>query len=251
EFGDGRELNAWGGQSRATTRVLEMLHYRGFLRVARRQAGIRVYEAAPVPRELLAPEERIRRLALLTARLFTPLPEASLRAILSHLRHSAPALTERRTIVSRLLTTGDLERGDVDGVAYVWTQGMGPVAKTDVPRTVRFLAPFDPVVWDRRRFEHLWGWPYRFEAYTPAARRQFGYYALPLLWADRVIGWANVSAAGGQLDVELGFINQRPRDRAFTRALDAEVERMRRFLGLAAGPVLARPVERSACAPAI
>ena len=60
------------------------------------------------------------------------------------------------------------------------------------PDTVRLLAPFDPVVWDRRRFELLWGWAYRFEAYTPAAKRKLGYYALPLLWRDRVIGWGNL-----------------------------------------------------------
>ena len=53
--------------------------------------------------------------------------------------------------------------------------------------------PFDPIVWDRRRFEHLWGWAYRFEAYTPEAKRQFGYYAMPLLWGDRVIGWVNLA----------------------------------------------------------
>ena len=51
---------------------------------------------------------------------------------------------------------------------------------------VRLLAPFDPVVWDRRRFELFWGWDYRFEAYTPPAKRRFGYYALPLLWRDDV-----------------------------------------------------------------
>ena len=50
---------------------------------------------------------------------------------------------------------------------------------------MRLLAPFDPVVWDRRRFEMFWGWAYRFEAYTPAAKRQLGYYALPLLWRDQ------------------------------------------------------------------
>ena len=38
---------------------------------------------------------------------------------------------------------------------------------------VRFLAPFDPVVWDRYRFEHLWGWAYRFEAYTPPAKEKW------------------------------------------------------------------------------
>jgi hypothetical protein len=50
---------------------------------------------------------------------------------------------------------------------------------------------------ERRRFEHLWGWSYRFEAYTPAGRRVRGYYAMSLLWGDRVIGWANVSVASG------------------------------------------------------
>ena len=70
---------------------------------------------------------------------------------------------------------------------------------------MRLLAPFDPVVWDRRRFELFWGWAYRFEAYTPAPKRKLGYYALPLLWRDRVIGWANVgrarraAGAGGRL----------------------------------------------------
>ena len=64
---------------------------------------------------------------------------------------------------------------------------------------VRLLAPFDPVVWDRRRFELLWGWAYRFEAYTPAEKRKRGYYALPLLWRDRVIGWGNISAIDGHV----------------------------------------------------
>jgi uncharacterized protein YcaQ len=102
----------------------------------------------------------------------------------------------------------------------------------EVPDEVRLIAPFDPVVWDRRRFEMLWRWEYRFEAYTPAPERRFGYYALPLLWRDRAIGWANLSTRGGSLEVECGYVKgARPRDRAFARELEAEVERLRRFLG--------------------
>ena len=56
----------------------------------------------------------------------------------------------------------------------------------EAPRQVRFLAPFDPVVWDRARFEHLWGWAYRFEAYTPVKKRVRGYYAMPMLWGDQI-----------------------------------------------------------------
>ncbi len=74
---------------------------------------------------------------------------------------------------------------------------------------VRLLAPFDPVVWDRRRFEMLWGWPYRFEAYTPVTRRKLGYYALPLLWRDRVIGWGNVSVNNGTLHVRPSATSRR------------------------------------------
>ena len=99
--------------------------------------------------------------------------------------------------------------------------------------TVRLLAPFDPVVWDRRRFELFWGWAYRFEAYTPAHKRQRGYYALPLLWRDRVIGWGNVSVKNGALQSDFGYVDaQPPGDRAFTRALEAELDRIRVFLGV-------------------
>jgi uncharacterized protein YcaQ len=118
----------------------------------------------------------------------------------------------------------------IDGVDWYWPRGEA-VSPAPVPNMVRLLAPFDPVVWDRRRFEMLWGWAYRFEAYTPVAKRKLGYYALPLLWRDRAVGWGNVSMKGGELQVVFGYVGaQRPRDRGFARALDAEVERMRLFL---------------------
>jgi len=85
-----------------------------------------------------------------------------------------------------------LTHAEVDGLDWFWPAGEDP-ARSAPPDTVRLLAPFDPVVWDRARFERLWGWVYRFEAYTPALKRKRGYYALPLLWRDRVIGWSNLS----------------------------------------------------------
>jgi hypothetical protein len=90
------------------------------------------------------------------------------------------------------------------------------------------------VVWDRRRFELLWNWPYRFEAYTPVAKRRWGYYALPLLWRDRVIGWTNASVAGGALTLDVGYVaGKPPRDRGFRQALAEERARLCAFLGLA------------------
>jgi len=96
------------------------------------------------------------------------------------------------------------------------------------------LTPFDPIVWDRRRFHLFWGWEYRFEAYTPVAKRKLGYYALPLLWRDQVVGWANAALADGRLAVQTGYVAGRaPRDAGFRAALDDEIERLRVFLGAA------------------
>jgi uncharacterized protein YcaQ len=98
---------------------------------------------------------------------------------------------------------------------------------------VRLLAPFDPIVWDRRRFALLWGWTYRFEAYTPAPKRKLGYYALPLLWKGAVIGWSNAAARNGRLALESHFVASAPaRDTAFRSALKEERARLVEFLGL-------------------
>ncbi|MGH3430437.1 MAG: DNA glycosylase AlkZ-like family protein, partial [Mycobacteriales bacterium] len=97
---------------------------------------------------------------------------------------------------------------------------------------VRFLAPFDPAVWDRARFEQLWGWPYRFEAYTPAEKRQFGYYALPMFWGDRAIGWVNCEIKDGKLTVERQFAMRPLRGKRFETSFDHEVSRLERMLGL-------------------
>ncbi len=106
-----------------------------------------------------------------------------------------------------------LAHARIDGVDWYWPCEEAP--SSDAPQdVVRFVAPFDPVVWDRRRFEIFWSWAYRFEAYTPPHKRQRGYYALPLLWRDRVIGWGNVSVQHGELHADIGYLKSAPRDRA-------------------------------------
>ena len=233
-FGQRRASNAWGAQSRASTRVLHRLHYQGHLRIARRDGGVRVYEAANPVGDPLTPAERLDRLVILVADIFGPLPLSSLRGVMNHLKYAVPTARARHLAIPRLLAAGQLESGVVDGVSYVWSPAHAPLRDVEAPRLVRFLAPFDPLVWDRRRFEQLWEWSYRFEAYTPLAKRKLGYYALPLLWVDRVIGWTNVSVKSGRLTAELGYVKGRPRGREFTVALEAELARVRRFLALPA-----------------
>ena len=230
-LGTRRVVNAWGGYSKATTNALEWLHWRGLLRIARRESGIRVYKTVSLPQAPLDPSERLRALIMVYARIFAPSPERSLQSVIARHRD----LGNTRKTLAAMIADGTLRRDVVDGVSYVFPAG-GEVA--DDPQQVRFLAPFDPVVWDRARFEHLWGWAYRFEAYTPVKKRVRGYYAMPMLWRNAFIGWANVGAGGGlgagralgAVDVQVGFADKKPRNGAFRRELDAEIARLAEFL---------------------
>jgi uncharacterized protein YcaQ len=227
-FGAGTVVNAWGGTSRRTKHALERLHRAGHLRIARRDAGIRVYQAVAALPEPLPPAERLRGKILCAADLLAPVPERTLTTLASLLRRSIPGAPTARAALDRLTAIGALERHQVGGLPYMWPPSVRPGG--EAPRQVRFLAPFDPVVWDRRRFEQLWGWAYRFEAYTPVPKRVRGYYAMPLLWGDAVIGWANATSLAGALRVEVGFAGPRPRDRDFAREVDAEIARLEEFL---------------------
>ena len=232
-FAHGSVKNYWGGSSNATTHLLDAMHYSGLLRVARRDDGIRIYadhQHGLGPIDEVARRAQIDMLVDIAVRIYAPLPAASLAIIVRRLRFAVPQWhAELKLALQRAKQR--LSHSHLDGVDWYWP------AEEDATRAapqhmVRLLTPFDPLVWDRDRFELLWGWTYRFEAYTPPAKRIRGYYALPLLWRDRVIGWGNLSVKDGELKSELGYIESPPRDRTFKRELEAELERMRCFLGL-------------------
>ena len=233
-FERGAVTNYWGGSSSATTHVLDHLHYRGLLRVSGRESGIRLYAPRDAAAPLLDAAARHARqdaLVDLAVRLYAPVPSPTLSWLVARLRLAAPQWQpELRGALAR--AKARLCRARVNGVDWFWpadeTLDAGPGGDD-----VRLLAPFDPVVWDRRRFELFWGWAYRFEAYTPAAKRTRGYYAMPLLWRDRMVGWGNLSVVNAALQTSLGFVSGRaPRDRAFSRGLAAEIARLEVFLGL-------------------
>jgi uncharacterized protein len=228
-LGKERETNAWGGYSKSTTRALEKLHYLGLIRIAGRDKGIKLYQRTALNRDAIAPEDRLRRLALLIAGILAPAPQSSLTAVFQHLRYTAPDLPGRKNIVTVLLKSGELEVAEVEGVRYL--RPTGRLVRKAPEDRVRFLAPFDPLVWDRRRFELFWGWPYRFEAYTPPAKRKLGYYALPLLWRAEVIGWVNAAKRGTEVSIEVGYVKGKPpAEKAFQRAFEAESQGLRYFL---------------------
>jgi len=237
EFAHGKTTNWFGGSSNASTQLLDEMHYRGMLRVVRREGGTRVYGAraddVAAPADEATVDARLDALVDVVLGKYAPLPARSLGWYLSLLCTGVPQWRTRRAAALRR-TVSRLPHARIDGETWYWPDDENPASLRWRPdERVRLLTPFDPIVHDRQRFERLWGWRYRFEAYTPAAKRTRGYYALPLLWGDRVIGWANLSVNGSELRSSLGYVAGRaPDSTVFDRELEAELERMRVFLGL-------------------
>ena len=237
-FKHGKVRNWFGGATNASTQLLDEMHYRGLVRIATRASGTRLYAV----REATSPppdsQEAMDTLVDVIAQKYGPLPERSLAELVRRLRGGVPQWANQcRAALER--SRARLASAEVGGVRWFWPAGENPRAaqwKSNAATgdEARLLAPFDPIVWDRRRFEILWHWSYRFEAYTPAAKRVRGYYALPLLWRDAVIGWGNLSVIDHRLQAQLGYVSGKaPCEAAFKRALDEELERIQRFLYVA------------------
>jgi hypothetical protein len=164
---------------------------------------------------------------------YAPLPSLSLGQLVSQLSGGVPQWqAHRASALARAKQR--FAHARLEGIDWYWPAGESPAsARWRADDRVRLITPFDPIVWDRRRFTMFWDWSYRFEAYTPQPKRKLGYYALPLLWHDRVIGWGNLAVTRGALHSSFGYVSgSGPQDPAFRAGLEAELARISLFLGL-------------------
>ena len=219
--------------------MLEALWNSGEIVIAGRVSGFqRLYDLAErvIPREILdAPEPdeatRLRELAVRAVRARGVLTEAG---IVEHWRLRG-GTARIRPHVDALVADELLERVRVeDGNADVLV-----TAGTDLdpsrPTASALLAPFDNLLWDRPFARRILGFDHLIEVYKPAPERQFGYYVLPFLWRDRIVGRADLKSERGDgalvvkaLHLEHGVRRSAALDDAFERALD----RLRRTIGL-------------------
>ncbi len=234
--GAARQGEMWGWKP--AKQMLELLWNHGELVVAGRQGFQRLYDVPErvLPRAVLdaptpAEPDRLRTLALRAVQARGALTE---RGIVEHWR-LAGGVARIRDAVASLVADGALERLAVeDGGAPVLVPA-GTELDRPRPSAAVLLSPFENLLWDRPFALRTFGFDHLIEVYKPAPQRRYGYYVLPFLWRDRIVGRADLKSerATGELVVrafhrEDGVRASGALDDAFDRALD----RLRRIIGL-------------------
>lgn len=235
-----RKKGAWWNRS-DTKWVAEALFAAGVLTTATRVGFARHYDLVErvLPASVLAREvddaEAVRELALRAATALGVATEADIR---DYFRLTAQQV---KPAIADLLAAGEVERVDVDG----WSAPAYLRAGRTVPRSDRgtaLLCPFDPLIFFRPRVERLFGFHYRIEIYTPAHKRQYGYYVWPLLMDGRLVARVDLKAdrAGDTLRVVGAFGEPDvPRPRVI-EALAGELRSMASWLELGGFSVATR-----------
>ncbi len=188
--------------------ALEYLFFKGVLSATRRPADFaRVYDLTErvIPADVLdlptpGEDDARKELLVLAARHHGI---GTLGDLTDYHRQKIPPC---RALVAELVEEGRLIETSVEG----WSKPAYRHPEAALPRWVRaraLLSPFDPVVWNRDRIDRLFGFRYRIEIYTPKHQREFGYYVLPFLLGDELVGRVDLKAdrASGRLLVQSAF----------------------------------------------
>lgn len=232
ETGTRRDRGTWWNRS-DTKWVAEALFAAGVLTTAHRVGFARYYDLAErvLPADVLARDvddaEAVRELTLRAATALGVATEADIRDYF-RLR---PA--EVRPALADLVNTGHLEPVEVAGwPAPAYLRSGQTVPRTD--RGTALLCPFDPLIFFRPRVERIFGFEYRLEIYTPAAKRRFGYYVWPFLLDGELVGRVDLKAdrAAGALRVIGAFAESGQDLGRVAGALAPELQTMAGWLGL-------------------
>ncbi|MER9239381.1 winged helix-turn-helix domain-containing protein [Mesorhizobium sp. M0633] len=222
----------WWGWSHAK-HAFEWLFWAGRITTAHRRGFERFYDlpervlppavlALPVP----CPEDAHRELLRISARAHGIATAGDLR---DYFRLSPADIKGR---IEELVEAGDLLPVSVEG----WNKTAYLHKDARLPRKIEaraLLAPFDPVVFERSRTERLFDFHYRIEIYTPAEKRRYGYYVLPFLFGDSIVGRVDLRAdrPAGVLRVHAAYAE--PGASLQTAAeLFEELKQMQGWLGL-------------------
>jgi uncharacterized protein YcaQ len=228
-----RAKGAWWNRS-DTKWVAEALFAAGTLTTATRVGFARHYDLTEkvLPAEVLAREvaedDAVRELVLRAATALGVATEADIR---DYFRLAAG---QAKPAIAKLVADGKLELLNVDG----WSAPAYLHAGQTIPRRDRgtaLLCPFDPLIFFRPRVERLFDFHYRIEIYTPASKRQYGYYVWPFLLDGELVGRVDLKAdrSADALQVVAAFVEPGRSPSRVAASLAGELESMAGWLGLA------------------
>ncbi len=234
--GAARKGEMWGWKP--AKRMLDLLWNHGELVVAGRQGFQRLYD---LPERVLPPAildapspsepERLRELALRAVRARGALTDAG---VVEHWRLRG-GTARVRPAIDGLVADGILERLDVaDGGAPVLVAA-GTELDRPAPTAPVLVSPFDNLLWDRPFARRVLGFDHLIEVYKPAPERRFGYYVLPFLRGDSIVGRADLKSERASGTLVVRAFHREPGVRASAAlddALDRALDRLRRVIGL-------------------
>jgi len=207
--------------NRNVTQMLEFLMMRGEIAIAGRVERERLWDLAErvYPADVDVPSED------------------DAQRIKNERRLASLGIARRKTTAMPIepVDVGDAgEPAVVEGTTGEWR--VDPAALgVDFEGRTALLSPFDRLIYDRRRAQELFDFEYTLEMYKPAAKRRWGYYALPVLHDDRLIGKVDAAADRKASVLRVHAIHEDVRfTRAMTRAVQTELEDLALWLGLSA-----------------
>ena len=191
----------WEKESLAARSVLEQLYTDGTLLIHHKSGSRKYYDLAekylpaallnapnPFPDEASLTDWRIRRRVGAVGLLWNRNSTAWLGISMT--------TEQRNAAFTRLEKSGSIVPLQVEGIRfplYLLSEDLPLLesvidGQADTKARLEFLAPLDPMLWDRKLIEAVWGYQYSWEIYTPAVKRKYGYYILPIVYGDRFIG---------------------------------------------------------------
>jgi uncharacterized protein len=237
----GKSQGSWWGWSQGKE-ILEWLFWIGDVTTARRRNFERLYDLTErvLPERVRiastpSPEQARRELMAVAAR---ALGVATSRDLRDYFRLPAEDAAVR---VAELVEQGTLEPVTVEGwkhQAYLHKDAVCP-RRADASA---LLSPFDSLIWERQRTERLFDFHFRLEIYTPIHKRLHGYYVLPFLLGDRIVGRVDLKAnrQRSRLEVRGGSVEEGVRVGGVVEPLSAELEQLGQWLGLEGVAVTSR-----------
>lgn len=236
-----KSKGGWWGWSQGKE-ILEWLFWTGEVTTATRRNFERLYDltertlpaqiiAAPTPTK----EEAQRSLMTTAAR---ALGVATLRDLRDYFRLPTQDAAQR---LHELVESGVLLPVSVEG----WQQQAYLYEAARLPRNLAasaLLSPFDSLIWERQRTERMFGFVYRLEIYTPAHKRQHGYYVLPFLLGDELVARVDLKSdrARSRLQVRGGSAEEGVNARTVVEPLAAELRSLAQWLGLESVEIASR-----------